>query len=262
MFTLRQRPPQPGPTPALRPGTGEQAVVSLAGVWKTYDGAVPVDALRGVDLRLAPGSVTAVMGPSGSGKSTLLNVAAGLDTPTRGTVVVGGHDLSTLSQDALTRFRRGHVGFVFQGYNLLPHLDVVSNIALPLVLAGRQLDAGWAAELVGRLGLTGLEQRRPGELSGGQAQRVAIARALATRPAVIFADEPTGALDSRSGKDVLALFLEVAHELGQTLIIVTHDASVAAAAEEAVLLADGRIADRVPSPTADGVAARLVELGR
>lgn len=237
-------------------------MVSLTGVGKTYDGVVPVDALQGVDLRLAPGSITAVMGPSGSGKSTLINVAAGLDTPTRGTVVVGGHDLSEMSQDALTRFRREHVGFVFQGYNLLPHLDVVSNIALPLVLAGRDLDADWAAELIGQLGLGGLERRRPGELSGGQAQRVAIARALATRPAVIFADEPTGALDSRSGRDVLALFLKVAHQLAQTLIIVTHDASVAAAAEEVVLLADGRIADRVTAPTADDVAARLLELGR
>ena len=238
------------------------AAVSLRDVHRTYDGAVPVHALRGISLDLAPGSVTAVMGPSGSGKSTLLSCAAGLDVPTRGRVRVGGHDLGELSEDALTRFRREHVGFVFQGYNLLPHLDVVANVALPLVLAGRELDRGWAGDLLDQLGLTGLEHRLPGELSGGQAQRVAIARALVTRPTVVLADEPTGALDSRTGAEVLALFRDVARRLRQTLVIVTHDSGVAAAAEEVVLLADGQVADRLVAPTAEQVSARLHALGR
>ncbi|GAA1942069.1 ABC transporter ATP-binding protein [Nocardioides hwasunensis] len=239
-----------------------QVAVRLTAVRRTYAGSVPVEALRGVDLELVAASVTAVMGPSGSGKSTLLNIAAGLDVPTSGTVAVGGHDLDTMSADALTRFRREHVGFVFQGYNLLPHLDVLSNIALPLVLAGRGLDAAWTAELLDLLGLTGTEHRRPGELSGGQAQRVAIARALVTRPAVVLADEPTGALDSRTGQQVLDLFLGVARRLGQTLVIVTHDPSVAAATEEVVLLADGRVADRLAAPSAEQVSDRLLALGR
>ncbi|GAA5113146.1 ABC transporter ATP-binding protein [Alloalcanivorax gelatiniphagus] len=251
---------------AIHPGSprGDRRddIVRLAAVHKTYDGPVPVAALRGVSLELGAGSVTAVMGPSGSGKSTLLNVVAGLDVPTSGAIQVGGHDLGSLSADELTRFRREHVGFVFQGYNLLPHLDVLSNIALPLVLAGRGLEPAWTADLLGRLGLTGLESRRPGELSGGQAQRVAIARALVTRPALVLADEPTGALDSRTGKEVLGLFLDVARSIGQTLVVVTHDPSVAAAAEEVVLLADGLLADRLAGPSADEVAARLLELSR
>ena len=261
----------PTHTPALRtsslpkslPADGpDTTAVRLLDVHRTYSGAVPVHALRGVTLDLAPGSITAVMGPSGSGKSTLLACAAGLDVPTRGRVQVGGIDLGSLSSDGLTRFRREHIGFVFQGYNLIPHLDVISNVALPLVLAGRELDRGWTAELLGELGLTGMEDRLPGELSGGQAQRVAIARALVTRPTVVFADEPTGALDSRTGGEVLALFRDVARRLHQTLVIVTHDSSVAAAAEEVVLLADGQVADRIPAPNAEQVSARLLSLGR
>ncbi|WP_415839371.1 ABC transporter ATP-binding protein [Nocardioides zeicaulis] len=215
-----------------------------------------------MDLELLTGSVTAVMGPSGSGKSTLVSVAAGLDTATSGSVRVAGHALDAMSPDALTRFRREQVGFVFQGYNLVPHLDVASNIALPLVLASRRPDAGWSAHLVDRLGLAGLEHRLPGELSGGQAQRVAIARALVARPSIVFADEPTGALDARTGRQVLHLFLDVAREFGQTLVVVTHDAGVAAATGEVVLLADGRVADRMHAPSDEQVAARLLELGR
>jgi putative ABC transport system ATP-binding protein len=230
-------------------------------VHKTYDGATPVAALRGVSLDFARGSLTAVMGQSGSGKSTLLNVAAGLDVPTRGQVVIGGTDTSSFSPDDLTRFRRDQVGFIFQSYNLIGHLDVRTNIELPLVLGGRTADRAWLAELVRTLGIAGLEDRLPGELSGGQAQRVAIARALMTRPAVVFADEPTGALDSRSGQQVLELLCDAARRLGQTVVVVTHDSVVAAATERVVFLSDGLVVDDVSAPTAEQVAARMLALG-
>lgn len=182
-----------------------------------------VTALDALTLTLATGSFTAIMGPSGSGKSTLLNCAAGLTTPTTGRVVVGSHDITTLSPDALTRFRREHVGFVFQAYNLVPHLSVTDNVALPVMLRGLPTDPTWQAELLHAVGLGGFEQRRPGELSGGQAQRVAIARALVTRPTVVFADEPTGALDSRTGAQVLETLRVTARQLGRTVVLVTHD---------------------------------------
>ena len=216
--------------------------IHLLDVHKTYPGPVPVHALRGVSLALAPGSFTAVMGASGSGKSTLLNTAAGLDTPTSGRVLVGGHEIGHLSPDALTRFRREHVGFVFQAYNLIPHLDVTDNIALPMTLARRVPEPAWLDHLVGAVGLQGLEHRLPGQLSGGQAQRVAIARALLPRPTVVFADEPTGALDSRTGDQVLALLRDTARDLGQTVVVVTHDPRVAEAADRVIHLADGRVA--------------------
>jgi len=242
--------------------TSTATAVQLADVHKTYPGATPVAALRGVSLTFESGSLTAVVGQSGSGKSTLLNVAAGLDVPTRGRVVIGGTDTTGLSPDRLTRFRRDHVGFVFQAYNLIGHLDVVTNIDLPFVLGGRAPDAAWRAELVAALGLTGLEHRLPGELSGGQSQRVAIARALVTRPAVVFADEPTGALDSRTGAQVLELLRSTALQLGQTVVVVTHDSRVAAAADRVVLLADGLVVDDLTAPTAEQVAARMLEQGR
>jgi putative ABC transport system ATP-binding protein len=236
--------------------------VRLTDVHKTYPGSTPVHALRGVSLTLERGSVTAVMGQSGSGKSTLLNCAAGLDVPSRGQVVVGGHDISGLSPDQLTRFRRQEIGFVFQSYNLIGHLDVRANIGLPLLLAGREVDPAWEAQLVDALGLAGMERRLPGELSGGQAQRVAIARALITRPTVVFADEPTGALDSRTGADVLALFRDAARRFGQTVVLVTHDSLVAAATERVLFLADGQAVDRLEAPTAEQVNARMLALGR
>lgn len=236
--------------------------VRLVDLHKTYPGREPVHALRGVSLELLAGSVTAVVGQSGSGKSTLLNCAAGLDTPSRGSVVVGGHDLTTLRPDDLTRFRREHVGFVFQAYNLIGHLTARENVRLPLVLAGRQVDAAWEAALLDFLGVPDLVDRLPGELSGGQAQRVAIARALVTRPAVVFADEPTGALDSRTGAAVLQVLQDSARELGQTVVVVTHDAGVAAAAERVVVLADGLVVDQLEHPTAEQVTARLLTKGR
>jgi putative ABC transport system ATP-binding protein len=236
--------------------------VHLIDVHKTYPGAEPVHALRGVSLSLAAGSFTAVMGPSGSGKSTLLSCAAGLDTPTDGRILVGEREIGTLSSDALTRFRREHVGFVFQSYNLIGHLTVGDNIRLPMVLAGRETDPSWFAELVAAVGLTGLEDRRPGELSGGQAQRVAIARALLPRPTVVLADEPTGALDSRTGTQVLEVLRDTARRFHQTVVVVTHDPRVAAAADRVLFLADGLLVDHLDTPTAEQVTARMVALGR
>jgi putative ABC transport system ATP-binding protein len=244
------------------PGLATETAVQLVDVHKTYPGPTPVAALRGVSLGFRRGSLTAVVGQSGSGKSTLLHVAAGLDVPSRGRVLVGGHDTAGLSSDELTRFRREHVGFVFQSYNLIGHLDVLTNIELPLVLGDRDADPAWLAHLVATLGLAGLERRLPGELSGGQAQRVAIARALVTRPTVVFADEPTGALDSRTGTQVLTLLRETARRLDQTVVLVTHDSRVAAAAERVVFLADGLVVDDLAAPTAEQVNARVLEVGR
>lgn len=230
---------------------------------KQYPGSSgPVHALRGISLALAPGSFTAVMGPSGSGKSTLLNSAAGLDTPTSGRIMIGEHDISRFSSDALTRFRREHIGFIFQAYNLVPHLSVADNVTLPVMLAGQPDDPRWLSELLEAVGLAGMAQRRPGELSGGQAQRVAIARALYSRPTVVFADEPTGALDSRTGAAVLTLLRETAQRLGQTVVMVTHDPLVAATAEQVLFLSDGRLVDRLENPTAAAVADRMLGLER
>ncbi|MFD1825229.1 MULTISPECIES: ABC transporter ATP-binding protein [Mumia] len=237
--------------------------LSLVDVHKQYAGSSgPVHALRGVSLALEPGSFTAVMGPSGSGKSTLLNCAAGLDAPTSGRITVGEHDISTLSPDALTRFRRDHIGFIFQSYNLVPHLSVADNVTLPAMLAGKADEPRWLAELLDAVGLAEMTQRRPGELSGGQAQRVAIARALFSRPTVVFADEPTGALDRRTGTAVLALLRETASRLGQTVVMVTHDPLVAATAEQVLFLSDGRLVDRLTNPTAASVAERMLGLER
>ena len=244
-----------------RPQTTAPAV-QLVDLRKDYPGTDPVPALRGVSLALAPGSFTAVMGPSGSGKSTLLNCAAGLDTPTSGRVLLDGLEIGGLRADALTRLRRERVGFVFQAYNLLGHLTVADNIDLPLVLAGRTPDPGWRAELVASVGLTGLEHRLPADLSGGQAQRVAIARALLPRPTVVFADEPTGALDSRTGAEVLGVLRSTARTLHQTVVVVTHDPRVAAAADRVLFLADGLLVDQIERPTAEAVTERMIGLAR
>jgi len=251
-----------GPTPTPPPTAAEPAVL-LDRVHRSYpNGSGTIAALAGVSLALAPGSFTAVMGPSGSGKSTLLNVSAGLDRPSSGRVVVGGSDLTALSPDAVTRLRRDRIGFVFQAYNLVGHLTVAENIALPLLLGGRAPDAHLRRYLVAAVGLEGMEDRLPGELSGGQAQRVAIARALITRPAVVFADEPTGALDSHTGGQVLEVLRSTAETLQQTLVLVTHDAHVAAAADRVLFLADGLIAGHLDAPTTEQVMARMIELGR
>jgi putative ABC transport system ATP-binding protein len=249
--------------PVSSPSATVVPAVRLVGLTRTYpSGGGVVRALAGVSLDLAPGSSTAIMGPSGSGKSTLLSCAAGLDTPTSGHVVVGGVDLATLSPDDVTRLRRDRIGFVFQSYNLVGHLTVAENIALPLLLAGREPDPALRRYLVSAVGLEGMDDRLPGELSGGQAQRVAIARALVTRPAVVFADEPTGALDSATGAQVLDVLRTTAATLGQTLVLVTHDPRVAAAADRVLFLADGRLVGHLDGPTPDRVAARMAELAR
>ncbi|MDN5892413.1 MAG: ABC transporter ATP-binding protein [Nocardioides sp.] len=246
-----------------QPDVATRTAVRLIDLHKSYaHDALPVYAVRGVSFALARGSFTAVMGPSGSGKSTLLSCAAGLDTPTRGQVVIGDRDISTLSPDALTRFRRDHIGFVFQAYNLVDHLPVIDNITLPVVLAGREPDVARLDELVEVVGLGGMGRRLPGELSGGQAQRAAIARALFTRPDVVFADEPTGALDSRTADHVLELLRSTARELGQTVVLVTHDPKVAAAADRVLFLGDGVLVDQLDDPTAEQINTRMLGLGR
>lgn len=243
------------PTTTTSGPTTRTTALRLVDVTKTYPGGVT--ALRGLTLELPSGSFTAVMGASGSGKSTLLHCAAGLDAPSSGHVVVGDVALAGMSANELTVFRRENVGFVFQAYNLLDHLTVAENVQLPLLLAGRRPDPQWQSQLLEAVGLTGKEQRLPGELSGGQAQRVAIARALVTRPTVVFADEPTGALDSHTGAEVLALLRRTATELGQTLVIVTHDPVVAAVADRVLFLRDGCVVAHLDDPTVADVTTRL-----
>ncbi|MDP9793538.1 putative ABC transport system ATP-binding protein [Catenuloplanes nepalensis] len=235
-----------------------RTAVTLEDVVKTYSGGVR--ALDGVSLSVAAGTFLAVMGPSGSGKSTLMHCAAGLDSPTSGRAFIEGTEISRLDETKRTVLRRSRVGFIFQQYNLLPSLSVSDNITLPLRLAGTAPDREWVRTLVERVGLTERLHRRPSELSGGQQQRVAVARALVTRPAVVFADEPTGALDLRTAREVLDLLRALVDELGQTVVMVTHDPAAAARADLALVMADGRIADTVPAPTAPLLARRLTEL--
>jgi putative ABC transport system ATP-binding protein len=235
--------------------------VRLASVTKLYgSGPGSVAALRELSLALEAGSFTAIMGPSGSGKSTFLHCAAGLDRPTSGSVELAGVELHRLDENALSRFRRERVGFVFQSFNLVPSLSAVDNIMLPLRLAGRSPDREWLREVTARVGLTDRLRHKPGELSGGQQQRVAIARALVTRPDVVFADEPTGALDLRTGREILQLLREAVSALGRTVVMVTHDPVAAAFADAVVFLADGAIVDTMTAPSADSVAERMTRL--
>jgi putative ABC transport system ATP-binding protein len=220
-----------------------------------------VVALDGVTVGLAAGSFTAIMGPSGSGKSTFLNVAAGLDRPNSGTVTLGEIELGKLSERRLTVLRRERIGFVFQAFNLMPSLTVAQNIGLPLRLDRRRVRRSTVREVAGRVGLEKRLRHRPSQLSGGQQQRVAIARALVTRPEVVFADEPTGALDTRNGREVLALLREVVDQDGHTVVMVTHDPVAAAHADRVILLADGRLAGTLDAPSADEVAEQLAHLG-
>jgi len=239
-----------------------QEVIRLDGVRKVYGkGEGAVVALDGVTLGFASGSFTAVMGPSGSGKSTFLHVAAGLDAPTEGEVSLGGVSLGGRSETQLTELRRERVGFVFQAFNLMPALTVTQNITLPMRLAGQRVDKQWLREVVARTGLGERMRHRPAELSGGQQQRVAIARALATRPDVLFADEPTGALDTTTSREVLELMREIVDSTGQTVVMVTHDPRAAAYADRVVFLADGAVLDTLDAPTADQVAERMTHLG-
>jgi putative ABC transport system ATP-binding protein len=217
------------------------------------EGEAAVEALDGVSLALPQGAFTAIMGPSGSGKSTLLHVLAGLDRPTSGTVTIDGTELGSLDDRKLTELRRDKVGFVFQSFNLLPVLTAQENIELPLKIAGRKVDGTWRDQLVETIGLGDRLAHHPSELSGGQQQRVAIARALVTRPAVVFADEPTGNLDSNSSAEVLRLLRRSVDELGQTVVMVTHDANAAATADRVIVLVDGRVAHDGRAGSADEV---------
>jgi putative ABC transport system ATP-binding protein len=236
--------------------------VALHEVRKVYGrGEGAVVALDGVSAALAPGSFTAIMGPSGSGKSTFLNLAAGLDRPTSGSVTLAGTSLAELSEQRLTIMRRERIGFVFQAFNLLPSLTVAQNIALPLRLGGRRPGRSAVRDIAARVGLDKRLRDRPAQLSGGQQQRVAIARALITRPDVVFADEPTGALDTRTGQEVLTLLREVVDTDRHTVVMVTHDPVAAAYADRVLLLADGRAAGTLEAPSAEQVAERLAHLG-
>jgi putative ABC transport system ATP-binding protein len=219
-----------------------------------------VHALSGVNVEFARGEFTAIMGPSGSGKSTLMHCLAGLDTASSGTVTIGDTELTALSDKEMTGLRRDRIGFVFQAFNLVPTLTALENITLPLDIAGRTPDQQWLDTVVDRLGLRDRLGHRPSELSGGQQQRVACARALAGRPDIVFGDEPTGNLDSRSSGEVLSILRTAADEFDQTVVIVTHDPRAASYADRVVFLADGAVIDQLSSPTADAVLERMKKL--
>ncbi|NRQ50083.1 ABC transporter ATP-binding protein [Aeromicrobium stalagmiti] len=240
------------------PGIAAQA----RGLTKVYGtGEAQVHALAGVDLTIESGRFTAIMGPSGSGKSTLMHCLAGLDQATSGDVVVGDQQLATMSDNDLTRFRRHHVGFVFQAFNLLPMLTAKQNMLLPLDLAGADPDWAWFDELVTVLALGDRLGHRPSQLSGGQQQRVAIARALISRPQIVFADEPTGNLDSRTSAEVLGFLRRSVRELGQTTVMVTHEPSAAVYADRVVVIADGRVAGQIDDPSQDDILDALRSIG-
>jgi putative ABC transport system ATP-binding protein len=238
------------------------AVVASAVTRQYGEGESAVHALRGVSLEVPVGQFTAVMGPSGSGKSTLMHLLAGLDTPTSGTVSIGGEDITKMTDKQLTRLRRRHIGFVFQQFNLLPTLTAEENILLPLSIAGRKPDRETVDALMNRVGLAGRLGHRPSELSGGQQQRVAIARALVSGPTVLFADEPTGNLDSTSGAEVLALLREAVEVDGQTTLMVTHDPRAAASADRVLYLADGRVVADLAEPSEAQILATMKEAAR
>jgi putative ABC transport system ATP-binding protein len=238
------------------------AAVRAVAATKVYGrGDTEVRALDEVDLAIPSGRFTAIMGPSGSGKSTLMHCMAGLDTLTSGRVLVGDVDLAALSDKELTRLRRDRLGFFFQAFNLLPMLTAAENITLPMDLAGRKAERGWVDRVIETVGLRPRLKHRPSELSGGQQQRVAVARALASRPEVIFADEPTGNLDSRSGAEILGFMRRAVDEMGQTIVMVTHDPVAAAYADAVVFLTDGRVVDSMIEPTADRVLEKMKGFG-
>jgi putative ABC transport system ATP-binding protein len=225
------------------------------------EGEAMVEALRGVSLSVEPGELVAVMGPSGSGKSTLMHLLAALDQPTSGTVTIAGQNVGSLSDRDVTLLRRKHIGFVFQFFNLLPMLSAEENVALPLSIAGEKPDSAFFEQLLDRVGLTDRRKHRPSELSGGQQQRVAIARALVSQPTVVFADEPTGNLDSQTGAEILALLQLSAKEHGQTMVMVTHDAHAAEIADRVLFLADGEIVEELPGSGATEILAAMARAG-
>ncbi|GAA1523258.1 ABC transporter ATP-binding protein [Kribbella lupini] len=242
--------------------SGALAAVGLTNVRKVYGKRDnEVVALDGVTTQFGRGTFTAIMGPSGSGKSTLMQCAAGLDQPTSGSVLLEGHEISELDETELTKLRRDRIGFVFQSFNLLPVLTVRQNVTLPLRLAGRPPSRSRVSTVLDQVGLARRSHHRPSELSGGQQQRVAIARALISEPAVLFADEPTGALDTRTAQDILSLLRHSARTAHQTIVMVTHDPVAASYADRVLFLADGRLAGELHSPTAESVAERMTHLG-
>ncbi len=237
------------------------ATMTVRDARKVYgEGSTAVHALDGVDVAIQGGTFTAIMGPSGSGKSTLLHCMAGLDRLTTGTVEIEGVELGSLNDKELTRLRRDNVGFIFQAYNLIPTLDARENITLPLDLAGQDVDQAWFDDVVNVLGIADRLTHKPSALSGGQQQRVAAARALVSRPTVIFADEPTGALDRHSGTELLAFLKRATREYGQTIVMVTHDPSAASFADTLLFLADGKVVDQMTDPTADAILDRMKQL--
>jgi putative ABC transport system ATP-binding protein len=238
-------------------------VVSADGLTRRYgEGETAVDALRGVSLEIAEGKLTAVMGPSGSGKSTLMHILAGLDKPTSGDVSIAGVPITNLSDTDLTKLRRKHIGFIFQFFNLLPMLNAQENVILPLSIAGEKPDQKWIAELMGKVGLENRRSHRPSELSGGQQQRVAIGRALVSRPTIVFADEPTGNLDSKTSAEILELMRNSVDTYGQTTVMVTHDPRAATIADRILFLADGMIVHDLGPSDAGEVIAVMEELAR
>lgn len=263
--------PSPSSAPAVTtaaaaggtPPSGSDAIATARGLVKTYGkGATAVHALAGVDVDFGRGRFTAIMGPSGSGKSTLMHCMAGLDTPTAGTVVVDDLVVSTMNQRQLTKLRRTQLGFIFQSFNLVPTLTAEENITLPLDIARKPVDRAYLAKVVDAVGLSDRLKHRPSELSGGQQQRVACARALVSKPSVVFADEPTGNLDSTSSREVLTFLRESVDGLGQSVVMVTHDPVAASYAHRVLFLADGRIVDEITDPTPDSVLAVLGSLTR
>ena len=257
----------PSPTMQLPPlpaasSPSAPAAATVRDAVKVYGrGDNEVRALDGVSVEFATGKFTAIMGPSGSGKSTLMHSVAGLDQLTSGTVLIGDTDISTLNDRKLTQLRRDRIGFIFQSFNLVPTLTAAENIALPAKLAGRTIDPEWFAHVIDTVGLDKRLKHRPSELSGGQQQRVAVARALASRPEIIFADEPTGNLDSLTGAEILSFMRSAVRELGQTIVMVTHDPVAASYADRALFLADGHIVDDLHQPTTDSVLDRIRHQG-
>ncbi len=251
-------PSAPGDPESVLPGGRPAPIARATGLTKVYGkGEAAVHALAGVDVELGQGQFTAIMGPSGSGKSTLMHCMAGLDTPTSGTVWLAGSDLGSMSERALTTMRRTRVGFIFQAFNLVPTLTAEENILLPLHLARTKVDRAWFDQIVEVLGIASRLGHRPSQLSGGQQQRVACARAMITRPAVIFGDEPTGNLDTSASRDLLAFLRHSVDDLGQSLVVVTHDPGTAAVADRVLFLKDGRLVEDLTSPTQAAILGAL-----